>query len=138
MVFKCKFLSIYCLKSAQIRFFSDPYFPAFRLNTERYSVSLRIQSECGKRRTRKNSLFGHFSRSGFFNPNGTVTHKSKISYLILVHWIVNIWQTHILTEFNKSSSLQMLWKIGFLKNFAETLWKRDSNTGVLLWILRNF
>ena len=28
--------------------FSGPYFPAFRLNTERYFVSLRIQSECGK------------------------------------------------------------------------------------------
>ena len=28
--------------------FSDPYFPAFGLNTERYKVSLHIQSECGK------------------------------------------------------------------------------------------
>ena len=43
--------------------FSGPYFPAFRLNTERYFVSLRIQSECGKIRTRKNSISGHFSRS---------------------------------------------------------------------------
>ena len=29
-----------------------PHFPAFGLNTERYGVSLRIQSECGKMRTR--------------------------------------------------------------------------------------
>ena len=29
----------------------------------RRSVSLRIKSECGKIRTRKNSVFGHFSRS---------------------------------------------------------------------------
>ena len=43
--------------------FSGPYFPAFGLNTERYGVSLRIQSECGKIRTRKNYVFGHFSRS---------------------------------------------------------------------------
>ena len=43
--------------------FSGPYFPAFILNTERYFVSLRIQSECGKTRTRKNSVFGHISRS---------------------------------------------------------------------------
>ena len=28
-----------------------------------YSVSLRIQSKCGNIRTRKNSVFGHFSRS---------------------------------------------------------------------------
>ena len=29
-----------------------PYFSAFGLNTERNTVSLRIQSECGKIRTR--------------------------------------------------------------------------------------
>ena len=43
--------------------FSGPYFPAFGLNTERYFVALCIQSECRKIRTRKNSVFGHFSRS---------------------------------------------------------------------------
>ena len=32
---------------------SGPYFPAFGLNTERYGVFLRIQSTCGKIRTRK-------------------------------------------------------------------------------------
>ena len=44
--------------------FSGPYFPAFGLNTERYEVSLRIQSECGKTRTRNYSVFVHFSHSG--------------------------------------------------------------------------
>ena len=44
--------------------FSGPYFPALGLNTERYFVSLHIQSECGKVRTRKNSVFGYISRSG--------------------------------------------------------------------------
>ena len=43
----------YCVKSVQIRSFSGPYFPAFGLNTERYGVSLRIQSEYGEIRTRK-------------------------------------------------------------------------------------
>ena len=43
--------------------FSGPYFPAFGLNTEIYSVNLRIQSEYRKIRTRKTSVFGHFSRS---------------------------------------------------------------------------
>ena len=41
--------------------FSGPYFPPFRLKMEIYSVNLRIQSECGKIRTR-NSVFGHLSR----------------------------------------------------------------------------
>ena len=43
--------------------FSDLYFLAFGLNTKRYFVSPRIQSENGKIRTRKNSVFGHFSCS---------------------------------------------------------------------------
>ena len=43
--------------------FSGPYFSAFGLNTERYLVSLHVQSECGKMRTKKNSVFAHFSRS---------------------------------------------------------------------------
>ena len=39
---------------------SGPYIPTFALNTERYFVSFRIQSECGKIRTRNNSAFRHF------------------------------------------------------------------------------
>ena len=38
----------YCVKSVRIRSYSGPYFPAFGLNTERYSVSLRTQSEWRK------------------------------------------------------------------------------------------
>ena len=41
-----------CVKSVRIRSCSGPYFSAFGLNTVRYSVSLRIQSECVKIRTR--------------------------------------------------------------------------------------
>ena len=38
-------------KVSKYGFFSGPYFATFALNTERYSVSLRIQSKCGKIRT---------------------------------------------------------------------------------------
>ena len=48
---------------------SCPYFPVFGLNTERYEVSLRIQSECGKIRTRNNSVFGHLKYLSVFSPN---------------------------------------------------------------------
>ena len=41
------------MKSASIQSFSGPYFPAFWQDAERYSVSLRIQSKCGKIRSRK-------------------------------------------------------------------------------------
>ena len=39
------------MKRVRIWSYSVPYFPAFALNTERHSVSLRIQSKCGKIRT---------------------------------------------------------------------------------------
>ena len=42
----------HCVKSVRIRSFSGPHFSAFGLNTKRYSESLRIQSKCGKMRTR--------------------------------------------------------------------------------------
>ena len=43
----------HCVKSVRIRSFSGRYFPAIGLNTERYGVSLRIQSKYGDKRTRK-------------------------------------------------------------------------------------
>ena len=42
----------HCVKIVRIQSYSGPHFPAFKLNTERYRVSLRIQSKCGKMRTR--------------------------------------------------------------------------------------
>ena len=41
------------VESVRIWGYFGPHFPAFGLNTERYGVSLRTQSECGKMRTRK-------------------------------------------------------------------------------------
>ena len=46
------FCDLHQVKSVHIRSYSGPYFPAFELNTERYGVSLRIQSKCRKIRTR--------------------------------------------------------------------------------------
>ena len=54
---------------------SGPYFPAFGVNTERYFGSLRIQSEFWKIRTRKNSVFGHFSRSAMNDCFGCIFWK---------------------------------------------------------------
>ena len=51
--------------------FSGSYFPAFALNTERYSVSICTQSECKKIRARKNSVIGHFSRSACLCSSNT-------------------------------------------------------------------
>ena len=45
-------LNEHCVKSFRIRSYSDPYFRAFGMFTERHGVSLGIQSECRKIKTR--------------------------------------------------------------------------------------
>ena len=61
--FEILLAAITACKVSKYGVFSGPYFLAFGLNTERYFVSLCIQSECGKIRTKKTSVFGHFSHS---------------------------------------------------------------------------
>ena len=65
-------------KVSKYRVFSGPYFPVFGL-----SVNLRIQSECRKIRTRKNSVLEHFLLSEFAKKNALskvdgIVSKSKI------------------------------------------------------------
>ena len=56
----------HCVKSVRVRDYSGSHFLAFELNTERYSVSLRIQSACGKIRTRITSNTGTGKTGVFF------------------------------------------------------------------------
>ena len=53
--------AIHCIKSVQIRSFFWTVFS--RIRTEYGEILLHIQSEYGKIRTRKNSVFRHFSCS---------------------------------------------------------------------------
>ena len=59
--------NFHCVKSVRVRSYSDPQFPAFGLNTERYSVSLRNQFKCGKIQTRitlnTNNFYAVFAQS---------------------------------------------------------------------------
>ena len=48
---------------------SCPHFPAFGLNTERYEISLRIQSECGKKGLEITSYLDIFYAKGWFRVN---------------------------------------------------------------------
>ena len=43
--------------------FRGPYFPEFELNMETYKCNFRILSKYEKKRTKKASVFGHFSQS---------------------------------------------------------------------------
>ena len=48
LVLVLKLSTNHCVNCAGIRKYSGPLFPSFGLNTERYAISLRIQSKCGK------------------------------------------------------------------------------------------
>ena len=94
----------HCVNSVCIRSCSGPYFSAFGLNTERYSVSLSIQSECEKMRTR-------------IIPNTDILH-GVFYFLHLLHflfWMLNsgIWvfpKSLFRKKFNTSSLEEMfLW-----------------------------
>ena len=65
----CKQL-LHCVKCVRIRSYSGRPFPAFGLNTERYGVSLHIQSKCGKMLTR-------------------VTPNTDTFYAVLPQWILD-------------------------------------------------
>ena len=56
----------HCAKSVRIPSFAGLYFPAFTLNTERYSVSLCIQPECWKIRAWKTRNTDTFHAVIFF------------------------------------------------------------------------
>ena len=60
--------TIHGVRNVRIQSFSGQYFPALGPNAEREGVSLRIQSKCGKIRTRKPPKTSkYFSRSGNVN-----------------------------------------------------------------------
>ena len=75
--------SITALKMSKYGIFSRPYFPAFGLNTKRYGLSLRIQSECGKVLTRKNSYLDTF-QALHMTPTFRLTPLEKPDFFILV------------------------------------------------------
>ena len=80
----------HCVKSVHIWSFSDPYFPAFELNTERYSVFLRLQSECGKIRTREtpntDTFYAVFTIETKKQKNNSKT-KTGLSFPYFVHML---------------------------------------------------
>ena len=75
----------HCLKSVRVRSFSGLNFHGFELNTEIYSVNLRIRSKFGKMQTKKNSKYGHFSCC--VKSLSTILHTEIIdSYMCMAYW----------------------------------------------------
>ena len=79
---------MHCVKSVQIWSFVWSVFSHIRAEygaIRSISVSLRIQPECGKIRTRQNSVFGHFSRNnGVISSFNVNVSKKNFSCLFLI------------------------------------------------------
>ena len=80
-------LDITAWKVPKYGVFSGPYFPVFVLNTEIYSVNLRIQSEYRKIRTRKNPAFGHFSHSVLYWEILPSSYKNIVNHIMILWYI---------------------------------------------------
>ena len=81
-----KFSDPHCIKSVRIWSYSGSYFPAFRrLNTDRYGVSLRIQSKCGKMWTRITP-----NKDIFYSVRASIV---EINIIILNETIQNVLST---------------------------------------------
>ena len=110
-------------KCSNTEFFSGPYFPSFGQNTERYGISHRIQSECGKIRTKKLRIWTLFTQcqDTFFDFQKRSGNTSPLPPLIaplpqyIIHLLIQLMTT--LNVFSSSfhfvvSSL----KLGFVLN----------------------
>ena len=71
----------HCAKRVRLSIFFGPYFPAFRMNTEIYSVNCRIQSECRKIRIRKTLNTETFSQFQF---------SLESDYLFVLNWAFSL------------------------------------------------
>ena len=74
----------HCVKRVRIRSYSGPYFPAFGLNMERYSVSLRIHSECGKIQTIITPNTDTFYAVHITHPNSLCSFATSLLWLCIV------------------------------------------------------
>ena len=73
------------MKSVLIRSFPGPHFPAFGMNTKRYSVPLRIQSKCEKMRTRitpNTDTFYGVSKNIMPFKNFISTPRNRLSFFL--------------------------------------------------------
>ena len=64
--------------------FSGPYFTVFGLNTKIYCVNLPVQSKYRKIWTRKNSVFGQFSRSDEIGGSVLLVHKQHLKLFFCI------------------------------------------------------
>ena len=77
----------HCVKSARIRSYCGPHFPAFGLNTGKYSASpYSVRME--ENRDKNNSEYGHFSRSVSFSiQSNNFEINSPLQFCTALQWL---------------------------------------------------
>ena len=117
--------------------FSGSDFPVFGLNTEIYCVNLRIQSEYRKIRTRKKSVFGHFSSSAYFTQCQVIRETFYI-FLFPYFWNNSLCGISFLQNFKHS---EYFWKISCMRisNFCKySLSSTTANNAKLYKVYLNY
>ena len=109
---------------------SGPYFPVFGLNTEFYSVNLRIQSEYRKIQTRNNPLFGHFSRSDI-----VFRFYYHVRALVIEVVVRRCSVKNVFLEISKNSQENNCARVSFLISWLRTLFYIEHLWWLLLWLV---
>ena len=122
MIIKVR-MSKHCVKMVQIRSNSDRYFPAFGLNTERYSVSLGIQSKCGKMQTRITWNMGNFCAvkckmyKEFKNPRMPCNFYKTLLLFSICNWCGSENEK----VFKEEESIEILKIVGLIINIEDII-----------------
>ena len=123
--------ALQCVKKAQIRSF---FWSVFSLIRTEYGKILCIQCECGKIRTRKNSVFGHFSRSVLRCYISSDCYSSLQKYVWIT--IVIVTRFHLgrfESDFTTYTKVPMLYTVQF---FLTNLYDRSfvlSSKFIIFW-----
>ena len=104
------YISLHCVKSVQILRFFWPVFP--RIWTIYYFKNLCFKSKCEKIRTRKNSVFEHFSRSVIY------THLFILVYTYLFIPMFSLYCYTNLIKLIKYGNIEITTKVSRLKSVS--------------------
>ena len=128
----------YCVKSVRIWSYSGPFFPAFRMSTERCRVSLHVQSEYGKIQTRITSNTDTF--------HVIIVYRKPSKLDLFRNLCIQNFRKH--SKFKKKSNYFNLKKVRisynekvvYSNNWGKDWWDKLRKSNKKLWdlVLRNF
>ena len=119
-----------CLKNIRFRSFSGPYFPAFRLNTERHC----IQSDCGKIWTRKSLNTANFHAVDFAPIFFCLFCIKNIFWWYWSTYIYSYFSSHYIFHYFLSSTASVFLVVSF-SSFIFS-WTQAFLTVLLQWLSR--